>query len=161
MAKKRYKRVKAIKLGEVEDELAFVSQLDESPISQPACFKLSIDDAEIKHFREMGFCPIHRHPVLAGYLQALYDLLSSEFSNCLGSVDLAKALLTYTNEQNPSFTWRGKTQLEWFYDDYLSYPSELLGQGLYRLPYVKEGGKSHRFIECKGFNPFCLLSNLQ
>jgi hypothetical protein len=154
MEKKRYRRVRAIKLGEVEDERAFVSQFDESGISQPACFKLSTDDAEIKRLREMGFCPIHRHPLMANFLQALYDLLSNEFSSCLRSVDLAKALLTYPNKQSLIFGQCRKTQLEWFYDDYLSYPSELLDQGLYRLVYIKEGGKSKRFIQCKGFSPF-------
>lgn len=103
MSKRRYKHFRAIKLGEEEVDIAFLSQVPESGLSQPAYFKNPIDEADIKNLRELGFCPIHRNPVMASFIQALHTLLSSEFSNRLQSVDLTKALATYPEEKDPIF----------------------------------------------------------
>jgi len=160
MSKRRYKQLRAIKLGEGEDEIAFLSQVPESGLSQPACFKNPIDKANLQTLRESGFCPIHRHPVMASYIQALHTLLSSEFSNCLQSVDLAKAHLIYPKEQDLGYKKIGTTHLDWLYDDYLVYPSELLDQGLRRMMHIETGEKSLKFILCKGFtlhHVLCLI----
>ena len=139
MSKRRYKYVRAIKLGQRGDDIAFLSQVPESGLSQPACFKNPIDKAELPALRELGFCPIHRHPVMASYIQTLHTLLSSEFSNWLQSVDLAKAHLIYPKEDDPCYKQIGTTHLDWLHDDHLVYPSELLDQGLCRMMNIETG----------------------
>ena len=154
MSKTHYKHVRAIKLGEAEDDIAFVSQVAESGLSQHSCFQIPVDEGVLKHLKQLGFCPIHRHPVMANFIQVLHTLLSNEFSNCLRSVDLAKARLTYPKEEDPVYKQLGTTHLDYFYDDYLVYPSELLDHGLRRLTDIETGEKSTRLILCKGLTPF-------
>jgi hypothetical protein len=91
MSKRRCKRLKAIKLGEAEHEVAFISQEPNSDLIRPPSFRISVDEADVKNLKEEGFCPIHRHPVMANFILALHNILSSELSHCLQSIDIAKA----------------------------------------------------------------------
>lgn len=107
---------------------------------------------DLKHLKNLGFCPVHRHPVLANYIDILHTLLFNEISNCLQSVDFAKAQPAYPMEEDPVYRLRNIRHLDYIYDEFLVSPSELLGQGLHRSINFDTGELTQTRISCKGFS---------
>ena len=157
MSDRRYNRLKKIKLGKTKPDVAFVSQVSGSGLSRPPCFDIPIDNADCQHLQNLGFCPIHRHPVLANFIHVLHNLLYTEVSNCLRAVDFSRAQAAYPKEENPVYQPEGITQLDFIYDVLLKHPSDVLGQGLDRFFRPDYLGVTQRITSCKGSWPHPLI----
>ena len=152
---RRYGQVKAIKLGEAEPNVAFLSQVPaKSGLTQPSCFQFPVDKADLKQLRDLGFCPIHRHPVMANFIHVLHTLLASEFSKCLQSIDLPKAQLAYSMAGNFIRKYNGMKYLDYIYNYYILFPSKTLNQGLHMELNVETDERFELFEVCKGFIPY-------
>jgi len=114
---------------------------------------LSAARSRLKEFRQKGYCPLHRHPVLVDFVEMLSRLLSGKLGECMKYVDLRRANMAVPGEPL-------RIGLEYHYEHYIVQIAKAINRGLIEccdedtdVDEENEDGKQYKYWECKGKSP--------
>ena len=113
---------------------------------------LAIASAYVQKHRLLGYCPLHRHPDLVGYIEALTSLYGGELEKCLRVVDFERAEFAANPEPYlPDDYGTNRTVMDANYQRCIVEPAAALLAGNCRDCDDEDLEQPvFRFVECKG-----------
>ena len=103
----------------------------------------------MREFRDLGYCPLHRHPDLVEFIEALWRLYGGQLAQCVRLVNLEKANVAANSPPIGSDKYPQTTVLEYHFREKILENEKSLMQGMWR--YRDEESKTvYLQTECKG-----------
>lgn len=114
---------------------------------------LSLARIDIGRYRSLGYCPLHRHPDMVEFIEALSSLYGSALTKCLGDVDFEAAKLAAKSPKWPKSTKSNCTMLDYRFQTLIVEPAMAINNGIWRASRPGVIDQKFRYVECKGNFP--------